>query len=192
MSQPLYAPNVPPDIQSLHNILWVRINIHPYSFPTRREARALHLVNSPREHAHERLSVADAAKLLNITPEAVRQRIRRGTIEHEQTAEGRYFVYVTPSEDVENNVENNIGNADLRDYVETLKRELEIRNEELRRKDHIIMSLTQRIPELEPASEPREPPESASEEQGSTMTPTVQDEPESATQRPWWRRLIGG
>jgi len=181
----------------LHNILWVRVNIHPYSFPTRREARALHLVNSPREHAHERLSVADAAKLLNITPEAVRQRIRRGTIEHEQTAEGRYFVYVTPSEDVENNVENNVGNADLRDYVETLKRELEIRNEELRRKDHIIMSLTQRIPELEPASEPRDPPESAARTSDTAEEPrsTTEEQQEQTSrpqeeQRSWWRRFF--
>ena len=191
MSQPLYAPNVPPDIQSLHNILWVRVNIHPYSFPTRREARTLHLVNSPREHAHERLSVADAAKLLNITPEAVRQRIRRGTIEHEQTAEGRYFVYVTASEDVENNVENNVGNADLRDYVETLKRELEIRNEELRRKDHIIMSLTQRIPELEPASEPREPPESAARTSDTAEPRSTTEEQQEQPSRPWWRRIFG-
>jgi tRNA threonylcarbamoyladenosine modification (KEOPS) complex Pcc1 subunit len=51
-------------------------------------------------HSRERLSASDAAKLLNVTPEAVRQRIRRGTIEYERTEDGRYFVYVTPSEDV--------------------------------------------------------------------------------------------
>ncbi len=63
---------------------------------------------------------------------------------------------------------------ELRQQVEFLKAELAARNEELRRreeehreesrrKDHIIMSLTQRIPELEPATESREssvtPPE---------------------------------
>jgi hypothetical protein len=46
--------------------------------------------------------------------------------------------------------------------------------------------------ELPPAIQAPGSPESASEGPGSTMTPTVQDEPESATQRPWWRRLIGG
>lgn len=128
----------------------------------------------------ERLSVSDAAKLLSITPEAIRQRIRRGTIEHERAEDGRYFVYVTPAEDVGNKVPN----ADLRDYVETLKRELEIRNEELRRKDHIIMSLTQRIPELEPASEPRGADLSPSEEApGPRASPDQQEE----KHRPWWR-----
>jgi len=51
-------------------------------------------------HPRERLSASDATKLLNVTPEAVRQRIRRGTIEYERTEDGRYFVYVMPSEDV--------------------------------------------------------------------------------------------
>ncbi len=142
----------------------------------------MYLVN----HSKERLSVPDAARLLGITPEAIRQRIRRGTIEHERTEDGRYFVYVTPSEDVENNVENSVQSADLRDYVETLKRELEIRNEELRRKDHIIMSLTQRIPELEPASEPRESPETPSEESGGGEDRGKEE------RRSWWRRWFGG
>ncbi len=41
--------------------------------------------------------------------------------------------------------------------------ELVTRNEELRRKDHIIAALTERIPALEPASEPRESSVAASE-----------------------------
>jgi hypothetical protein len=124
--------------------------------------------------------VSDAAKALQITPEAVRQRIRRGTIEYEQTEDGRYFVYVTPS----GHVENTVLNTDLRDYVETLKRELEIRNEELRRKDHIIAALTERIPAIEAPSEPRESPETASEEK-------EKGEKKPEEQRPWWRRMFG-
>ena len=130
----------------------------------------------------ESLSVSDAAKLLNITPEAIRQRIRRGTIEYEQTKDGRYFVYATPSEDVENNVQNSLGSADLRDYVETLKRELEIRNEELRRKDHIIAALTERIPAIEAPSEPREAPERGFEG-GGRGNPLEE-------RRPWWKRVF--
>src|SRR3954468_3882366 len=65
--------------------------------------RSALLVNPQKE----RLTVAEAAKLLNVTPEAIRQRIRRGTIEHEQTEEGRYYVYTTPieaSQDVGDNL----------------------------------------------------------------------------------------
>ncbi len=46
------------------------------------------------------------------------------------------------------------------DFLET---ELENRKEKARRKDTIIMTMAQRIPELEPAPEPREEPETASE-----------------------------
>jgi len=143
------------------------------------------LVNGHRE----RLTVADAAKLLSITPEAIRQRIRRGTIDYEQTKDGKYFVYVTPTEGVENNVHNSVGSADLRDHVETLKHELEIRNEELRRKDHIIAALTERIPAIEAPPEPREAPEAVSEEAGKG-TPPEQQEP--SQRRSWLHRFFFG
>ena len=132
----------------------------------------------------ERLSVSDAAKFLGITPEAIRQRIRRGTIEHERTEDGRYYVTVHPSEDVGNTVHN----TDLRDYVETLKRELEIRNEELRRKDHIIAALTERIPAIEAPASPEtrgSPLSTGEDEEGGAAVPPEEERPS------WWRRLFG-
>jgi hypothetical protein len=147
-------------------------------------------VNQPNS---ERLSVADAAKLLDVTPEAIRQRIRRGTIDHEKTEDGRYFVYVTPSQGVENDVHNNLANPALLAHIETLKHELEVRNEELRRKDTIIMSLTQRIPELEPARETRDGDLTASEDahRGGSREAS---EPVAGErrERSWWRRLFDG
>ncbi len=92
---------------------------------------------------------------------------------------------------------------ELRQEVKFLRAEIVTRNEELRRreeehreesrrKDHIIMSLTQRIPELEAAPEPRGAPET-----GSDLKPGV-DHPqggdagaEGGVSRPWWRRLFG-
>ena len=140
------------------------------------------LVNGQKE----RLSVADAAKLLNITPEAIRQRIRRGTIEYEQDENDKYYVYLQSTEGVENNVHNNT-NADyaaLQDHIETLKRELEQRNEELRRKDHLLAAALERIPALE-----ENPPEardsSVKAAEGESGTPTPQDA------SPWWRRFFG-
>jgi DNA-binding transcriptional MerR regulator len=147
----------------------------------------------------ERLTVPDAAKLLGVTPEAIRQRIRRGTIEYEQDEGGRYHVYLDPSEDVQNNVHNGTQDVpnnvhkgtqdpseDLRDYVETLKRELEIRNEELKRKDTIIMSLTQRIPEIESPREAPETPVTATEDTGNGDTPP------DTERRSWWQRFFFG
>jgi hypothetical protein len=54
-------------------------------------------------------------------------------------------------------------NAYLRRIIETRDQELRVRTEELRRKDHIIAALTDRIPELEPAPATRDAPETASE-----------------------------
>jgi hypothetical protein len=138
----------------------------------------------------ERLTVAEAAKLLSITPEAIRQRIRRGTIDYEQTKDGKYFVYVTPTEGVENNVHNRVGSADLRDHIETLKHELEIRNEELRRKDHIIAALTERIPAIEASSEPRESSETVSEAADKGTPSPEQQEP--SRRRSWLARFFFG
>ncbi len=69
--------------------------------------------------------------ILDITPEAIRQRIRRGSIQYEKDESGKYYVYVSPTEGVENSVQNNT-KADysaLQDHIVTLKSELEQRNE---------------------------------------------------------------
>jgi len=81
--------------------------------------------------------------------------------------------------------------------VAFLRRELENRTEEIRRRDTIIAQLTQRIPEL-PAREPSPSdtpeatggPETAGEGGPGTQTPP---EPQPAPERvPWWRRVLGG
>ena len=68
--------------------------------------------------------------------------------------------------------------------IEGLRRMSE---EELRRKDTILMTMAQRIPELETARDERGSPEMVSEASGSTSPP----EREAADTRSWWRRLFG-
>ena len=80
-----------------------------------------------------------------------------------------------------------------RDQVEHLRRELEIRNEELRRKDTIMMTMAQRIPELEPAREtppePREDPaETVSPGMEGVETPIAEKKPTTSW---WWRWFFG-
>ena len=91
---------------------------------------------------------------------------------------------------------------ELRQEVKFLRAELVTRNEELRRreeehreesrrKDHIIMSLTQRIPELEPsrevAPEAREEPDTASPKMEGVEVPLAEEKP----QRSFWQKLFG-
>ena len=63
------------------------------------------------------------------------------------------------------------------------------RDEELRRKDHIIAALTERIPELEPAREEpreaRESPRTVSEEPDKDTTAPDEEQPS------WWKRFFG-
>jgi hypothetical protein len=95
--------------------------------------------------------------------------------------------------------------AELRDRVgqltrilETRDRELEARTEEIRRRDHIIAGLVERLPpQLEaPASpEPRESPQTAAEEPEGTDTPSTRPAPQEAAElfrASWWRRLLWG
>jgi hypothetical protein len=68
----------------------------------------------------------------------------------------------------------------MQDQIEFLRRELE-------RKDAILLRMAERIPELEPASEPREAPETATVEEAEQQHRRPPEEP----RRGFWRRLLG-
>ena len=158
-----------------------------------------------------RVPVIKAAELLRLTEGAVRQRIKRGTLPVEKAADGSVYVLLdadlarTNADHTRTDNDSTHDNTgDLHMTVERLdsevnflRSELITRNEELRRKDHIIAALTERIPELEPAREPtpetREFPETASEEPYGTHAPPMPETPVSDAQhkRSWWRAFFG-
>jgi excisionase family DNA binding protein len=143
-----------------------------------------------------RVTVEDAAKLLGITVDAVRKRIERGTLKSEKV-EGTRFVFLDNDMTQQDYIRTSPGDdmtalvASLQDQIRYLRQEAEDWKEEARRKDHIIMSLTQRIPELEPTrespSDAAESPVTASEEEAKGQAPP---EPETEELRPWWRRIF--
>ncbi len=133
----------------------------------------------------DRVPVSEAAARLGVTPDAVRQRIRRGTIQYEKTDEGRYYVFLTPHDGRRDGVQDGVQKA----LVERLYDENEWLRREVERKDTIIMSLSQSIAALEAPREPQEAPETGS----PTFTGVDVEEP---TQEPekrssWWRRVFG-
>jgi hypothetical protein len=151
-------------------------------------------VDDNRTEDERRTTVSEAAEILGISAEAVRGRIRRGTIPVEREG-GTVYVLIEGTErhrttgDQSRTTGDQPGDrtdlliAELQDRI----RSLEEANRENRR---IIAALTSRIPAIE-APEARESPE------------TVEDEPERAEprpdtpgtqeseRRPWWRRLWG-
>ncbi len=140
----------------------------------------------------DRVTVPEAAERLGISENAVRKRVQRNTIEWDRDEDGRVYVYLSPT-----GTDQAAGMADdqvadqgllitrLENEVRYLRREVEDWKEEARRKDTIIMTMAQRIPELEAPPETRESPESTSEEEGKGEAP--QEE-----RRSWWRRWFGG
>jgi hypothetical protein len=149
--------------------------------------------NESRDSHVDRMSVPEAAELLGVTQSAVRKRVQRGTIPWDKDSEGRIYVYVDLSESSPETVRDKSRDAPAgqsrdelleayRDQVDFLRRELE-------RKDTLLMSLMQRVPELEPASEPREA--AAAPTESTTKGDSSPEPQEPAQRRSWWRRFFG-
>jgi hypothetical protein len=157
---------------------------------------------------YRRLLVRDAARILGISEDAVRMRVKRGTLEAEREG-GRLYVLLTadpttdPTETKTDPTPLDITAltsakdetiSELRDRVTSLERSLEEEREARRRADTIIAQLTSRIPELPAASsqEARESPETATvEPERAEPRPGTEGTQEPAERRSWWRRMFG-
>ena len=151
-----------------------------------------------------RVSVDEAARALGLTVDAIRKRVQRGTIEHEKDAAGRVRILLDGPDQastVQDGSPDTTGPLiaaknetieELRTRVRRLEGELDTRNEEIRRRDHLLAAALERIPELETSRGFPEAPETVEEEpEGSEPRPDT-EETQEATRRPWWRRVFGG
>jgi hypothetical protein len=132
-------------------------------------------VGEDRHAAVRRTTVAEAAEILGISAEAVRGRVRRGTLPVEREGGTVYVLidqapYERTTTDQSRTTDDQTAAliASLQDQIQYLREQLdaerEARTEERRRHDTLMAQLTSRIPELEPpappeAPEPREEPE---------------------------------
>ena len=145
--------------------------------------------------SERRVHLSEAASLLGVSKDAVRMRVKRGTLRSEKEEDGRVYVWVNYNPDADPNTVHPETQVEAwRELIDELRdrvRSLEESNRENRR---IIAALTQRIPELEaPASpEARESQEMAQEEPERTEPRPTTGEAQERIQRPWWRRLFGG
>jgi uncharacterized coiled-coil protein SlyX len=143
----------------------------------------------------DRLTVAQAADALNISQDAVRKRISSGTIPHDRDESGRVFVYLAPSETVhktDQDIQQVSASKTVQDaHIRSLEDQIAFLRRELERKDAILLNLTERIPELEAPSEPRESPQTVEEEPERAEPRPGTSEAQEGAQRPWWRRMFG-
>jgi len=144
----------------------------------------------------DRLTVAQAADALDISQDAVRKRIARGTIPHDRDDSGRVYVYLSPSETIhktdQDTMQDDATKTVQDTYVRSLEDQVAFLRRELERKDAILLNLTERIPELEAPSEARESPETVEEEPETEEPRTATVEAQEPIRRPWWRRVFGG
>jgi hypothetical protein len=154
-------------------------------------------VGEDRTPPKRRTTVAEAAEILGISAEAVRGRIRRGTLPVERESGTVYVLLEGTAEDRttddqprttgdQPNDRTDLLIAELQDRV----RSLEEANRENRR---IIAALTSRIPALEaPPEAPGSPEMGAEEAERGQPRPGATGTQEGVQRRSWWRRVFGG
>jgi hypothetical protein len=161
------------------------------------------------------VDVAEAARVLEISTDAVRKRIARGSLRSDRP-DGNVLVWLDDGGTEagrEAQVDREALVEVLSEQVAYLKEQLDIRTEELREHRRIIAALTQRIPELEPPREqeaPQEPPggpQSAGSGAVREEAPPAGEGSQHGSERPrdtaefpvrggsltrpWWRRVFG-
>ena len=158
--------------------------------------------------ATERFTVSEAAEILGITAEAVRQRIRRGTLRAEKDEVGSVFVFLDPYKHRTNRqphadathprddttqphadatTDDTLLYERMSSEIDYLRSQLDKERESSAELRRIIAALTQRIPELEAARDERESPVPASEDQGNGDTA-----PDKGQRRSWLYRFFFG
>jgi hypothetical protein len=144
------------------------------------------------------MSVPEAAEVLGITADAVRSRIKRGTLPTVREA-GRVFVVVEGADRPTAQAQPTNRPGEDRLYQEMqariayLERQVDEEREARRRADTLLAQLMQRIPELEAPSDTPGPSETAEQEpEGAQPRPDIPGAQEGVQRVSWWRRIIGG
>jgi len=149
-----------------------------------------------------KLTVPKAAQALGISPEAVRNRLSRGTLDSVKEEGTVYVLLDTDRLQYTNDMpryntdtphdilgESTVLTSAKDETIRVLSEQLEAEREANRENRRIIAGLVQRVPELEPAREaapePRESSVAASDEQGNGGV--IQEDRD----RSWLRRFFG-
>lgn len=163
------------------------------------------------------LMVHEAAEVLGISPEAVRSRLHRGTLERHKAEDGTVYVRLDADQPAQEHRPNDDQTGErtahveelreqigyLREIIATRDRELEGRAEELAEMRRIVAGMAQANTELartvRELEAPSGPPQEATggtqeaETNPEEVYPPEGDQsPQKDAQLPWWLRWLGG
>ena len=148
-----------------------------------------------------RVHLSEAAELLDVSKDAIRMRVKRGTLRSEKGEDGRVYVWVNVTPEGDRSILHPELQVEAwRELIDELKdrvRSLEDANRENRR---IIAALTQRTPELEAPrgqeekAEGRTYPSAGGPQNNSGRPRDTAEFPvhEGSLIGPLWRRVFGG
>ena len=157
-----------------------------------------------RRDARRRLTVQEAADALGVTVDAIRSRVKRGTIAHEREG-GRVYVLLgadeySPGHDQGTDQASDQGATGsfaaedrTAELIDTLREQLQAERQAHAEARRIIAGLVERIPAIEAPTDERDAPETVDQEPEGAQPRSDAPGPQTGTgRRPWWRRIIGG
>jgi hypothetical protein len=146
----------------------------------------------------QRLTVQEAAEVLSTSVDAVRMRLRRGSLDSEKDPDGRVYVWVdgdSSETELRLNGESSALISAKDETIGVLTEQLQAERQAHAEARRLLAAALERIPpQLEAPQEPPGAPETAAEgregaEQPRSGTAGTQ---EGAQPRSWWRRMFGG
>jgi len=139
-----------------------------------------------------RLTQREAAEALGVSVEAIRKRVKRGTVRSEKGGDGRRYVYLDEAPDASGSTtaqdEGSALTVELRDRLRYVEKQLEAERQAHAEARRLLAAALERIP---PAIEPPRSPEMADDEQQGRGPVPDAGGPQEGTERPWWRRVFG-
>ena len=156
--------------------------------------------------SRKRVTVAEAAEILGITVEAVRGRIKRGTLEHERDS-GTVYVLLDqrsydqsadrprPDSDQTTDRLQSDSSALISAKDETiaaLRDQLEAERQAHAEARRLLMAALERIPAIEAPSDERDVPETVEEAPDRSEHRSDAPGAQEGARQPWWRRVFGG
>jgi hypothetical protein len=142
-----------------------------------------------------RLPVPEAARALGISPEAIRNRLSRGTLDSERES-GTVYVdrdMVRHTDDISSDRpdESDALISEMHARIESLERQLEQEREANRENRRLLLAALERIPpQLEAPREAPEAPETVEEEPQRAEPRSYAPGAQEGVERPWWRRMF--